>query len=87
MPKATNRLQLRAAAVFLAALTLFLAACSIGVQGYRDFRSAVDSGATCAQLIDINEDNFVGTADEDRVERDLRELGCVTRSSTRTDEE
>lgn len=87
MPKPTNRFQLRAAVLILGVLMLFSAACSPGVQSYEDFRSAVDRGATCEQLIDINEDTSLGADDEERVERDLREIGCDTRSSTRSDEE
>jgi hypothetical protein len=57
-------------AVVLAALltaAVVIAGCSmIGVHTYEEFRSAVDSGATCSQLWDI-EQNFEGTADEERV--------------------
>jgi hypothetical protein len=65
-------------ALGLAALVmviLLMAGVSVGVKTYEEFRSAVDSGATCAQLWDI-EENFVGTADEERVLSDLTELGC-----------
>jgi hypothetical protein len=55
---------------------------SIGVHNYREFRGAVDSGATCSQLWDI-EKNFEGTADEERIVSDLKELGCYTASSVR----
>jgi hypothetical protein len=55
---------------------------STGVDSYEEFRSAVDSGATCEQLIDI-QDNFEGTTDEDRVAKDLEEIGCDAPDSTR----
>ncbi len=84
-PNRRKGMSLRAAALILAVLTLVLVACAPGVQSYEDFRSAVDRGATCEQLIDINEDTLLGAADEKRVARDLREIGCFTRSSTRTD--
>jgi hypothetical protein len=75
-------------AVVLAALlsaAVVIAGCSmIGVHTYEEFRSAVDSGATCSQLWDI-EQNFEGTADEERVVSDLKEMGCDTARSARND--
>jgi hypothetical protein len=68
-------------------LSSFGAACvQTGVETYEEFRSAVDSGASCEQLIDIQK-NFDGTADESRVAADLAEIGCDAADSTRTDEE
>jgi hypothetical protein len=61
---------------------LLIAGCSVGVRTYEEFRSAVDSGATCSQLWDI-EQNFAGTADEERIVSDLRELGCHAAWSVR----
>jgi hypothetical protein len=58
---------------------------STGVDSYDEFRSAVDSGATCEQLIDI-QDNFDSTPDETRVAEDLEEIGCDTPDSTRSDQ-
>jgi hypothetical protein len=71
----------------VATLSLALAltaGCSVGVQSYDEFRSAVDSGATCSQLWDIQK-NFEGTADEKRVVSDLKEIGCDTAGSVRDD--
>ena len=71
----------------LAALSttlLITAGCSTGVQSYDEFRSAVDSGATCSQLWDI-EKNFEATEDEERVASDLKEIGCDTFRSVRDD--
>lgn len=66
------------------AVIALLSSCSIGVKSYEEFRSAVDSGASCSQLWDIKT-NFDGTADERRIELDLREIGCPTARSTRND--
>ena len=78
---------LRRIVLGLAALSttlLVTAGCSIGVQSYDEFRSAVDSGATCSQLWDI-EKNFETTEDEERVVSDLKEIGCDTARSIRDD--
>jgi hypothetical protein len=77
----------RRIALIVAALstTLVVAVgCSTGVQSYDEFRSAVDSGATCSQLWDIAK-NFEATADEERVVSDLQEIGCDTARSARDD--
>jgi hypothetical protein len=79
--------KVRRTALGLAALSATLmisAGCSIGVQSYDEFRSAVESGATCAQLWDI-EKNFEATPDEKRVMADLKEIGCETARSVRED--
>ena len=55
-----------------------------GVENYEEFRSAVDSGASCEQLFDIR-DNLPREVDRSEVDKDLREIGCVSRQSTRTD--
>jgi hypothetical protein len=66
-------------------LATAIAGCvSTGVDSYEEFRSAVDSGATCEQLIDM-QDNFEGTPDEARVAEDLEEIGCDAPDSTRSD--
>jgi hypothetical protein len=77
-----TRIFLLGAAVAL----VFTGGCvSVGVDSYEEFRSAVDSGATCEQLIDIQE-NFDSTPDEARVAEDLEEIGCHTPDSTRSDQ-
>jgi hypothetical protein len=79
---ARTRLCLVSAVVVLA---LAIGGCvSFGVDSYEEFRSAVDSGATCEQLIDM-QDNFAGTPDETRVAEDLKDIGCDTPASTRSD--
>jgi hypothetical protein len=80
---ATRRTRLTVAAV-AGALGILASACvGVGVKDYEGFRSAVESGASCSQLIDIKS-GFDGS-DEARMERDLRELGCTTAASSRTD--
>jgi hypothetical protein len=70
----------------VAALSLAIGGCvSTGVDSYEEFRGAVDSGATCEQLIDI-QTNFDGKLDEARIAEDLEEIGCDTPDSTRTDQ-
>jgi hypothetical protein len=70
-----------------AAIVLSFAACvQTGVDTYDEFQGAVDSGASCRQLIDIQQ-NFDGTPDEDRVATDLDEIGCHSPDSARTDED
>lgn len=76
---------MRLGLLILVILPLWITSCSLGVRSYEQFRGAVNSGASCAQLIDIKEDNFEGTSNEARIENDLREIGCVSRRSSRTD--
>jgi hypothetical protein len=63
-------------------VVVLVAVNSIGVKNYQEFRSAVDSGATCSELWDI-EKNFEGTADEARIVTDLKEIGCYSSGSVR----
>jgi hypothetical protein len=56
----------------------------VGVHTYEEFRSAVDQGASCSELWDM-EQNFEGTADEERVVSDLKDMGCDTARSARND--
>ncbi len=55
-----------------------------GVKNYEQFRAAVDSGASCAELFDIR-DNLPRSVNRREVDKDLRKIGCVSRQSTRTD--
>ena len=69
----------------LIASVLFAGCVGSGVGNYEEFKGAVDSEASCRQLIGIR-DNFDGTAaDKDRIERDLRALGCTSKDSERND--
>lgn len=69
-------------AIALVTVVVLFAVRSIGVKNYREFRSAVDSGATCSELWDI-ERNFEGTADAARMASDLKRVGCYTAGSVR----
>lgn len=52
---------------------------------HKGFRSAVEKGASCAELFD-RRSRFTGTADLARIDADLARIGCVARESARTDE-
>jgi hypothetical protein len=58
----------------------------IGVDSYEEFRSAVDSGATCAQLIDMRTNFDERPSVQERIDSDLEEIGCKSTSSERTDQ-
>ena len=51
---------------------------------YKGFKSAVDKGASCAELFDQRA-RFTGTEDLARIDADLARIGCVTRDAIRTD--
>ena len=51
---------------------------------YKGFRSAVDKGASCAELFDQRA-RFTGAEDLARIDADLARIGCATRDSVRTD--
>lgn len=62
--------------VTVAALALTLSACvSSGVDNYQEFRSALERGASCAELLD-QRDGLSG-ADRDKATADLEEKGCI----------
>jgi hypothetical protein len=72
--------------VSAALLALLGTSCvGVGVNSYEEFRGAVDSGASCEQLLDIQK-NFEGTQDDERVAAELEEIGCDAPDSSRTDE-
>jgi hypothetical protein len=69
------------AAAVIALAILAGTSVSVGVKDYEEFRSAVGSGASCAELIDIK--NGFDGRERARMERDLREIGCTTADSPR----
>ena len=73
-----------AAAAFVVTLS-FTGCVSSGIDDYEDFRGAVESDATCRQLIDIRDDFAGSQADKERIADDVAELGCATKESTRND--
>jgi hypothetical protein len=70
---------------FLLALTA-TSCVSSGVDSYEDFSSAVDSGATCAQLIDMRSNFDDRPRLQEKIDSDLEEIGCKSTSSERTDQ-
>ena len=83
--KTSRRITIVTVVVALTVAALFAGCVSSGVDTYDEFRSAVDSGATCEQLIDIQrslEPNLQARTDDD-----LKELGCDSPESTRLDAE
>jgi hypothetical protein len=71
------------AAVVIALGILLNATVGVGVKDYGEFRSAVNAGASCSELIDIK-NGFEGR-ERARMERDLREIGCTSTATSRTD--
>lgn len=51
---------------------------------YKSFQSAVDRGASCAELFDQRA-RFSRADDLARIDADLARIGCVSRDSVRTD--
>ena len=82
MKKNSVRMSLAGVAV---AVALATTACPGNVHHtYKGFRSAVDKGASCAELYDQRA-RFTGAEDLGRIYADLARIGCVTRDSVRTD--
>ena len=75
----------RFTAAALAMAVSFVGCVSSGIESYEDFRGAVESDATCRQLIDIRDDFTGSRADEDRIADDVAALGCETKESSRND--
>ena len=67
------------------AVALATAACPGNItHSYKGFTSALEKGASCAELLD-QRSRFTGAQDLARIDADLARIGCVTRESTRTD--
>ena len=49
---------------------------------YKTFQSAVDRGASCAELFD-QRSRFKGAEDLARIDAELQRIGCVSRDSVR----
>lgn len=82
MNKNTRRMGLAGLAL---AVALATTACPGNVHHtYKGFRSAVEKGASCAELFDQRA-RFTGADDLARIDADLARIGCVTRESARTD--
>ena len=76
------RLGLAAAA---AVVVLATAACPGNIShSYRSFESAVDRGASCAELYDQRA-RFDSEDTLAKIDADLKRIGCTSREATRTD--
>jgi hypothetical protein len=51
---------------------------------YRSFKSALDKGASCAELFDQRE-HFDNEGTLAKVDRDLADIGCTSRDAVRDD--
>ena len=51
---------------------------------YKSFKSALDKGASCAELFDQRE-HFDNEGTLAKVDRDLAEIGCTSRDAVRDD--
>lgn len=63
---------------------LFGGCVGTGVDTYSEFRSALESGAPCSELFD-QRSNFKEPRDVNRIDADLKRIGCESASSERTD--
>jgi hypothetical protein len=67
------------------AVVLATTACPGNIHhSYRTFSSAVDRGASCAELFD-QRGLFTNADDLARIDADLERIGCLSRDSVRTD--
>jgi hypothetical protein len=68
-----------------AAVVLTTAGCAGNlVHNYKSFRSALDRGATCAELFD-QRDLFEDSETLLKIDRDLDRIGCSSPGATRND--
>ena len=83
MNRTTRRMSL---AGLVVAAALATTACPGNVHHtYKGFRSAVEKGASCAELFDQRA-RFTGAEDLAKIDADLARIGCATRDSARTDD-
>ena len=61
-----------------------LAGCGVGVTSLEDFRSAVRSGANCAELWD-QRSNFTDAETLEQIDAGLAGIGCDSADSERSD--
>lgn len=80
------RFHLRTALSATAALALLaLSACSSGGSEYETFTEALEDGASCQELFDMRNEFEAGASYVEDANEALREIGCYSTSSTRTD--
>ena len=68
-----------------AALLLMLSACAPAQSEHDAFREELEGGASCAELFELRNDMDRSETNIDTVNAELREVGCYSSSSTRTD--
>lgn len=79
-----ERIRKRPVVLVVLVVALFAVGCvGFGVDEYREFKGAVDSGASCEQLFHIAA-GFNGET-RDRIDEDLNEIGCTDRNAQRDD--
>lgn len=72
-------------AAVAAAVVLATAACPGNIShSYRSFESAVDRGASCAELFDQRA-RFDSEDTLAKIDADLKRIGCTSREAKRTD--
>jgi hypothetical protein len=64
---------------------LALTACASTQNEHEAFREALEQGASCAELFELRNDMDRSETNIDTVNAELREVGCYSSSSTRTD--
>jgi hypothetical protein len=80
----THRRRSTAAVAVLAALVALSACTSSLRHDYDTFRSALDRGATCAELFD-QRSRFKGAEELAEADADLARIGCTSREAERSD--
>ena len=67
------------------AVALATVACPGNItHSYKGFSSALEKGASCAELFD-QRSRFTGAEDLAKIDADLARIGCTNRDSVRTD--
>lgn len=64
---------------------LSLSACSTSENGYAGFSEALEGGASCEELFEIRNEWDPGSQNVVEANAALREIGCFSSSSTRSD--
>jgi hypothetical protein len=73
----------RAALIGVVVVGIMATECT-GGDSYKEFLSAVQSGAPCSELFD-QRGNFTNQRDLERIDSTLDEIGCEDSTSERTD--
>ena len=85
VPSASRRRTILALGGIVASVTIVASACTGShFTTYKSFASALDKGASCAELFDQRE-HFDDVSTLAKVDRDLARIGCTSRNAARTD--